>query len=122
MLADTHTYNILVGMFSRLNRFDLVKEIWEDMKGSGFGPDLDSYTLMVHELCEKRKWREACEYFVEMIEKGILPQKVTFETLYSGLIQSNMLRTWRRLKKKLDDESISFSSEFEKYHIKPYKR
>lgn len=119
---DTHTYNILVGMFMRLNQLDIVKEIWDDMKGSGVGPDLDSYTLLVHELCEKQKWREACEYFVEMIEKGILPQKVTFETLYKGLIQSDMLRTWRRLKKKLDDESISFSSEYEKYHIKPYKR
>lgn len=119
---DTHTYNILIGMFMKLNRFDLAKEIWDDMKGSGVGPDLDSYTLLVHELCEKQKWREACEYFVEMIEKGILPQKVTFERLYSGLIQSDMLRTWRRLKKKLDDESISFSSEYEKYHIKPYKR
>lgn len=121
-LQDTHTYNILMGMFMDLNRFDLVKEIWDDMKGSVCGPDLDSYTLLVHGLCEKEKWRDACEYFVEMIEKGILPQKVTFETLYKGLIQSDMLRTWRRLKKKLDDESISFSLEFEKYHVKPYKR
>ncbi|CAI9277826.1 unnamed protein product [Lactuca saligna] len=121
-LHDTHTYNILMGMFMDLNRFDLVKEIWDDMKGSVCGPDLDSYTLLVHGLCEKEKWRDACGYFVEMIEKGILPQKVTFETLYRGLIQSDMLRTWRRLKKKLDDESISFSSEFEKYHVKPYKR
>nr|GEX77494.1 hypothetical protein [Tanacetum cinerariifolium] len=119
---DTHTYNILIGMFMKLNRFDIAKEIWDDMKGSGVGPDLDSYTLLVHELCEKQKWREACEYFVEMIEKGILPQKVTFERLYSGLIQSDMLRTWRRLKKKLDDESISFSSQYENYQIKPYKR
>ncbi|XP_024996949.1 pentatricopeptide repeat-containing protein At2g13420, mitochondrial-like [Cynara cardunculus var. scolymus] len=121
-LPDSHTYNILLGMFTRLNRFDLVKVIWDDMKVSGVGPDLDSYTLLVHDLCEKQKWREACEYFVEMIEKGILPQKVTFEMLYRGLIQSDMLRTWRRLKKKLDDESISFSSEYQKYHIQPYKR
>ncbi|KAI3703261.1 hypothetical protein L1987_73204 [Smallanthus sonchifolius] len=122
LLPDTHTYSILLGMFLKLDRFDLVKEIWDDMKGGGSGPDLDSYTLLVHHLCEKQKWQEACEYFVEMIEKGILPQKVTLETLYKGLIQSDMLRTWRRLKKKLDDEFVSFFSEYENYHLKPYKR
>ncbi|KAJ0483561.1 putative tetratricopeptide-like helical domain superfamily, pentacotripeptide-repeat region of PRORP [Helianthus annuus] len=122
LIPDTHTSNILLGMFIKLDRFDLVKEIWDDMKGSGSGPDLDSYTLLVHHLCDQQKWQEACGYFVEMIEKGILPQKVTFETLYRGLIQADMLRTWRRLKKKLDDEFVSFSSEFENYHIKPYKR
>ncbi|XP_042510275.1 pentatricopeptide repeat-containing protein At2g13420, mitochondrial-like [Macadamia integrifolia] len=117
-----HTYNILVGMFSRLNQMDIVQEIWNDMKESGAGPDLDAYTLLIHGLCEKQKWREACQFFVEMIEKGFLPQKVTFEMLYRGLIQSDMLRTWRRLKKKLEEESITFGSEFQLYHFKPYRR
>lgn len=122
---DIHTYNILLGMFVMMGEGGFVREIWEDMKGNGgdgIGPDLDSYTLLVHGLCEKRKWREACEYFMEMIEKGYLPQKITFETLYRGLIQSDMLRTWRRLKKKIEEESITFGSEFENYHLNPYKR
>lgn len=117
-----HSYNILLGMFMKLNRMEIVKEIWGDMKGSVVGPDLDSYTMLIHGLCEKQKWKEACQFFVEMIEKGLLPQKVTFETLYRGLIQSDMLRTWRRLKKKLDEESITFGSEFQNYPLKPYRR
>ncbi|TYI62240.1 hypothetical protein E1A91_D10G231100v1 [Gossypium mustelinum] len=117
-----HTYNILLGMFMKLDRIDVVKEIWNDVKGSTPGPDLDSYTLLVNGFCEKEKWIDACQLFVEMIEKGLLPQKVTFETLYKGLIQSNMLRTWRRIKKKLDEESITFGSEFQDYHFKPYRR
>ncbi|KAM1493632.1 pentatricopeptide repeat-containing protein At2g13420, mitochondrial-like [Malus sylvestris] len=121
-VPSMHTYNILVGMLLELNRMEIVKEIWNDMKESGVGPDLDSYTMLIHGLCAKQKWREACQFFVEMIEKGLLPQKITFETLYKGLIQSDMLRTWRRLKKKLDEESISFGSEFQKYHLKPFRR
>ncbi|CBI37519.3 hypothetical protein VitviT2T_005961 [Vitis vinifera] len=121
-LPDMHTYNILVGMFVKLNRMEIVQEIWDDMKTSGAGPDLDSYTLLIHGLCEKQKWKEACHFFVEMIEKGYLPQKITFETLYRGLIQSDMLKTWRRLKKKLEEESITFGSEFQQYHFKPYRR
>ncbi|KAH7865763.1 hypothetical protein Vadar_010882 [Vaccinium darrowii] len=121
-LPSAHTYSILVGMFVKLDRMEIVTEIWNDMKASGGGPDLDSYTLLVHALCEKKKWKEACQFFVEMIERGLLPQKVTFETLYRGLIQSDMLRTWRRLKKKLDEESITFGSEFQNYHFKPYRR
>ncbi|KAJ6682713.1 PENTATRICOPEPTIDE REPEAT-CONTAINING PROTEIN [Salix koriyanagi] len=117
-----HSYNILLRMFMMLNRLDIVNEIWEDLKSSGLGPDLDSYTMLIHGLCEKEKWREACKFFVEMIEKGLLPQKVTFETLYKGLIQSDMLRTWRRLKKKLDEESITFGSDFQNYQLKPYRR
>ncbi|KAI5676966.1 hypothetical protein M9H77_07916 [Catharanthus roseus] len=119
---DMHSYNILLGMFMMLDKMGLAREIWEDIKASGVGPDMDSYTLLIHGLCEKGKWREACEYFMEMIEKGFLPHKITFETLYRGLIQSDMLKTWRRLKKKLEDESLTFGSEFEKYHLKPYKR
>lgn len=121
-VLSMHTYNILVGMLLELNRMEIVREIWNDMKESGVGPDLDSYTMLIHGLCGKQKWREACQLFVEMIEKGLLPQKITFETLYKGLIQSDMLRTWRRLKKKLDEESISFGSEFQNYHLKPYRR
>ncbi|KAL6493354.1 hypothetical protein OROGR_032488 [Orobanche gracilis] len=119
---DLHTYNILLGMFMKLGKISLVWEVWDDMNASGIGPDLDAYTLLVHGLCEKRKWQQACEFFVKMVEKGLLPQKFTFETLYRGLIQADMLRTWRRLKKKLEEESISFGSEFKEYHLKPYKR
>uniref|UniRef100_A0A7N0ZT24 Pentatricopeptide repeat-containing protein n=1 Tax=Kalanchoe fedtschenkoi TaxID=63787 RepID=A0A7N0ZT24_KALFE len=121
-VPSMHTYNILLGMFLTLNKLPIVREIWDDMKGNGVGPDLDSYTMLIHGLCDKQRWRVACEFFVEMIEKGFLPQKVTFETLYRGLIQSDKLRTWRRLKKKLDEESITFGSEFQNYHLKPYKR
>ncbi|KAJ4715240.1 Pentatricopeptide repeat [Melia azedarach] len=121
-VPSMHTYNILIGLFMTLSQMDMVKAIWDDMKVSGLGPDLDSYTMLIHGLCEKQKWKEACQFFVEMIEKGLLPQKVTFETLYKGLIQSDMLRTWRRLKKKLDEESITFGSEFQNYHFKPYRR
>ncbi|URE23106.1 hypothetical protein MUK42_07327 [Musa troglodytarum] len=121
-VPDIHTYNILLGMFSKLNRMEIIREIWNDMVASGTGPDLDSYTLLIHGLCDKQKWREACQYFMEMIEKGYLPQKVTFETLYRGLIQSDMLRTWRRLKNKVEEESLKFGAEFQRYHFKPYKR
>ncbi|XP_010547878.1 PREDICTED: pentatricopeptide repeat-containing protein At2g13420, mitochondrial-like [Tarenaya hassleriana] len=118
----TQTYNVLLSTFISLNKMDIVKEIWDDLKASETGPDLDSYTSLVHGLCAKEKWREACGHFVEMIEKGFLPQKLTFETLYKGLIQSDKLRTWRRLKKKLDDESITFGSEFQSYPFEPYRR
>ncbi|MED6118880.1 hypothetical protein PIB30_006669 [Stylosanthes scabra] len=121
-LPTSHTYGILIRMFLDLNKIGVVEELWNDMKETGLGPDLDMYTVLIHGLCAKQRWREACHYFVEMIEKGFLPQKVTFETLYRGLIQADMLRTWRRLKKKLDEESITFGSEFEEYQLKPYRR
>lgn len=119
---NMHTYNIMLRMLMKLDKMGLLWEVWGDLCSSGIGPDLDAYTVLVHGLCEKRKWRQACEFFVEMIEKGFLPQKFTFETLYRGLIQADMLRTWRMLKKKLEEESITFSSEFKEYHFNPYKR
>ncbi|KAL5204377.1 hypothetical protein ABZP36_009248 [Zizania latifolia] len=119
---DIHSYNILLGMFIKLNKHGTVMEVWNDMRESTVGPDLDSYTLLIHGFCDNQKWREACQFFMEMIEKGFLPQKVTFETLYRGLIQADMLRTWRRLKKRVDEEAAKFGEEFKPYHIKPYKR
>ncbi|CAN6201991.1 unnamed protein product [Urochloa humidicola] len=119
---DIHTYNILLGMFIKLDRCGTVMEIWSNMCESTVGPDLDSYTLLIHGFCNSKKWREACQFFMEMIEKGFLPQKITFETLYRGLIQADMLRTWRRLKRRVDEEAAKFGDEFKLYHIKPYKR
>ncbi|KAL2316970.1 hypothetical protein Fmac_030846 [Flemingia macrophylla] len=119
---SSHNYVILIRMFLRLDMINVVKEMWDDMKESGAGPDLHVYTVLIHGLCERQNWREACHYFVEMIENGFLPLKSTFETLYRGLIQADMLRTWRRLKKRLDEESITFGSEFQNYHLKPYRR
>ncbi|KAK6128573.1 hypothetical protein DH2020_037683 [Rehmannia glutinosa] len=119
---DMHTYNILLGMCMQLGKMGMLWEVGNDMNASGIGPDLDAYTLLVHRLCKNRKWRQACEFFMEMVEKGFLPQKVTFETLYRGLIQVDMLRTWKRLKKKHEEESISIVSEFKEYHLKSYKR
>ncbi|XP_020580046.1 pentatricopeptide repeat-containing protein At2g13420, mitochondrial-like [Phalaenopsis equestris] len=121
-VLDIRTYNILIGMFSRLSRTELIDELWNDMIEKGVGPDMDSYTLLIHGLCERQKWKEACQFFMEMIEKGILPQKITFETLYRGLIQADMLRTWRRLQKRINEESLKFSSDFQLYQLKPYKR
>ncbi|CAA6667855.1 unnamed protein product [Spirodela intermedia] len=119
---DIHSYNILVGMFSQLDRPELVRELWEDMSNRGVGPDMDSYTSIIHGLCQKQRWNEACRFFMEMIEKGFLPHKVTFETLYRGLIQADMVRTWKRLKKKVQEESLKFGAEFRNYHFKSYKR
>lgn len=119
---DMHSYNLLVRAFSQLNRMDVVMELWNDMAERCIGLDLDTYTLLIHELCRRQKWRRACHFFMDMIEKGLLPQKVTFETLYRGLIQADMLRTWRRLVKRIDEESSTFGSEFRRYQFKPYKR
>ncbi|KAI3867814.1 hypothetical protein MKW92_009862 [Papaver armeniacum] len=82
------------GTFSRLNKMDIVQEIWNEMKESGAGPDSDSYMLLIHGLCGKPKWVEACEFVVEMIESGFRPQKITLEKLYKGLTQADMLTTW----------------------------
>ena len=69
---SSHTYVILIRMFLRFEMIKVVKEIWEDMKETGAGLDLDLYTGLIHGLCERQKWREACHYFVEMIENGFL--------------------------------------------------
>lgn len=116
------TYHILLRMFCRWDRMDVALDIWNDMHQKGNGHDLDAYTLLIHSLIGKARWREACIYFVQMIEKGYLPQTVTFKTLYKGLIQSDKLRSWRRLKNKLTEESGKFKQEFEGYHLKPYQR
>lgn len=98
---NMRTYNILLGMLLKLGKMGLAWDIWEDMKSSGVGPDLDAYTLLVHELCEKQKWKQACEFFIEMIDKGFLPQKITFETLYHGLIQADMLKDLEKVEEKV---------------------
>ena len=119
---SAHTYNILIGMFLGLEKREAVKEVLEDMRASGAGPDLDTYTMTVQRLCEAKRWKEACDLYSEMIEKGFLPQKVTFKTLYKGLVNNDRSKTWARVKSKLESEAITFGSEFDTYALKPYTR
>ncbi|KAK7319098.1 hypothetical protein RJT34_03811 [Clitoria ternatea] len=78
-----------------LDQVGIVKEIWNDMKETGTRPDLDLYTILIHELCERQSKRDACHYFAEMVANGFLPQKVTFEMLYKGLIHLSRLHVAR---------------------------
>lgn len=78
------TYIMLIRKFCRWRQLDEVKRIWNAMREDGIGHDRSSYIVLIHGLFLNCKVEEAYKYYIEMQEKGFLPEPKT----------ENMLQTW----------------------------
>ncbi|XP_030511922.1 putative pentatricopeptide repeat-containing protein At3g15200 [Rhodamnia argentea] len=70
-------YNLVLRLYLGWDCQERVKHIWNDMERSGMGPDERSYTIMIHDLYERGRLKEALHYFEEMVSKGMRPEPRT---------------------------------------------
>lgn len=78
------TYIMLIRKFCRWRQIDDVFKIWNAMEEGGIGHDRSSYIVLIHGLFLNGKLEEANKYYIEMQEKGFLPEPKT----------ENMLQAW----------------------------
>jgi hypothetical protein len=53
----------------------------QEMRNSGFEPDLATSTMLIHLLCRRHHFEEASVEFEHMFERGIMPQYITYRML-----------------------------------------
>lgn len=79
------TYIMLIRKFCRWRQLDEVKRIWNAMREDGIGHDRSSYIVLIHGLFLNCKVEEAYKYYIEMQEKGFLPEPKTESMLQAWL-------------------------------------
>lgn len=79
------TYIMLIRKFCRWRKLDAVIKLWNGMKEAGVGHDRSSYIVLIHGLFLNGKLEEAYKYYVEMLEKGFLPEPKTEQMLQAWL-------------------------------------
>lgn len=90
---DTKIYNTLIRLACKLGEVKEGIQLWDEMEASRVSPGLESFTIMVHGLVEQGCLLEACNYFKEMINRGLLtaPQYGTLKDLLNTLLRAEKL-------------------------------
>ncbi|KAF6171828.1 hypothetical protein GIB67_007349 [Kingdonia uniflora] len=105
--ADVATYNALIGVFCKTNKFKNVFQVLNDMNRKGVlpnsrtcniimnslisrgvcDPDADTYTMIIKMFCENDKLKMAMKVWKYMQLKQFVPSMHTFYVLINGLCE-----------------------------------
>ncbi|KAK1363678.1 Pentatricopeptide repeat-containing protein [Heracleum sosnowskyi] len=90
---DLNVYNTVIRLSFKLGEVKEGVGVWHEMEANGLSPGIDSYIIMIHGFLEQECLVEACEYFKEMVEKGLLsaPQYGVLKDLLNSLLRADKL-------------------------------
>ncbi|VVB15715.1 unnamed protein product [Arabis nemorensis] len=108
----------LTDLYSKCGQIKEARELFSSLQNA----DTISWTMMISSLVEARKWREALQFFSEMIEAGVPPNEFTFVKLlgassflgleFGKMIHSNIIVRGIPLNVVLKTSLVDFYSRF----------
>mmetsp|Transcript_11511 Transcript_11511/g.35152 ORF Transcript_11511/g.35152 Transcript_11511/m.35152 type:complete len:539 (+) Transcript_11511:57-1673(+) len=94
-VPNLYSYNALLRIYARNGDFDRVVKLKEDVEAAGLKLDVVAFSIVMHAYGKAGRGQEAERLMGEMIQQGIKPNAVTFNTLLRCLIQvENFTRFW----------------------------
>ncbi|CAM8983204.1 unnamed protein product [Rhodiola kirilowii] len=92
-LPDLFIYNTVIRLACKLEDLKEGVRLWNEMEASGLSPTLDTFVIMIHGLLSQGYLVEACDYFKEMVGRGLLsaPQYGTLKELFNALLRAEKL-------------------------------
>lgn len=92
-LPDLSIYNTVIRLACKLEDFKEGVRLWNEMEASGLSPTLDTFVIMIQGLVEQGYLVEACDYFKEMVGRGLFstPQYGTLKELFNALLRAEKL-------------------------------
>eukprot|EP00930_Biecheleria_cincta_P088457 TRINITY_DN776_c0_g1_i2.p1 TRINITY_DN776_c0_g1~~TRINITY_DN776_c0_g1_i2.p1 ORF type:complete len:490 (-),score=72.68 TRINITY_DN776_c0_g1_i2:38-1507(-) len=79
---DVMSYNCMIGMCSRLQRFEEVDALLQQMQADGIEKSGITYSQMIGTCAESQRWNEALELLGELKSKPALEQTTNWEVVY----------------------------------------
>ncbi|KAM7522686.1 hypothetical protein LguiA_012588 [Lonicera macranthoides] len=96
--ADTHCYSMIIDSLCKDRMVSDAMSLFAEMTEKGLSPYVVTYSCLIWGLCNCRQWKEATTLLKEMmerdvfpnvytfmIERGEVPDKVTYKSLIKGL-------------------------------------
>ncbi|KAB1201511.1 hypothetical protein CJ030_MR0G003192 [Morella rubra] len=92
-IPDLSIYNTVIRLACKLEEVKEGVRLWNEMEASGLSPGLDTFVIMIHGFIGQGCLVEACEYFKEMVGRGILSssQYGTLKELFNSLLRAEKL-------------------------------
>lgn len=87
--ANVQTYNILIRYFCDAGEIDKGLSAFQKMSEGRCLPNLDTYNVLISSMFVRKKPEDllvASKMLVEMVDRGFLPRKFTFNRVLDGLL------------------------------------
>ncbi|KAK7304932.1 hypothetical protein VNO77_42826 [Canavalia gladiata] len=97
---DLNIYNTVIRLACKLGEIKEGVRLWNEMEACSLSPGVDTFVIMINGFLEQRHLVEACEYFKEMVGRGLftVPQYGTLKELMNSLLRAEKLEmakdTW----------------------------
>lgn len=93
LVPDLSIYNTLIRLACKLGEVKEGVRFWNQIEANGISPGVDSFVIMINGLVELSCLEEACDYFKDMISRGLLsaPQYGTLKDLLNSVLRANKL-------------------------------
>lgn len=90
---DLNIYNTVIRLSCKLGEVKEGVRVWNEMEANGHSPGLDTFVIMIHGFLEQECLVEACDYFKELVGRGLLsaPQYGTLKDLLNSLLRADKL-------------------------------
>lgn len=92
-VPDLSIYNTVIRLACKLGEVKEGVRLWNEIEVSGLTPGLDTFVVMIHGFLGQSCLIEACQYFKEMVERGLLsgPNYGTLKELMNALLRADKL-------------------------------
>lgn len=93
LVPDLSIYNTLIRLACKLGEVKESIRFWNQIEANGISPGVDSFVILINGLVDQGCLVEACEYFKDMILRGLLsyPQYGTLKDLLNTLLRADKL-------------------------------
>ncbi|KAJ6338294.1 hypothetical protein OIU76_007880 [Salix suchowensis] len=79
-IPDLSIYNVVIRLACKLGEVSDGVDAWNEMEASGLSPGLDTFVIMINGFLGHGFLVEACQYFKEMVERGLFVQSSIWHT------------------------------------------
>lgn len=92
-IPDLNIYNTVIRLACKLGEVKEGVRLWNEIEAAGVSPGLDTFIIMIHGFLAQGFLVEACDYFKEMVNRGLLsaPQYGTLKELMNTLLRADKL-------------------------------
>ncbi|KAK4434858.1 putative pentatricopeptide repeat-containing protein [Sesamum alatum] len=94
VFPDSSIYNTVIRLACKLGETEDGMRLMNELEANGISPGVDTFVIMVNGLVENGCLVEACDYFSEMVGRGLLaaPQYGILKDLLNSLLRADKLQ------------------------------
>ncbi|KAH6796786.1 Pentatricopeptide repeat superfamily protein [Perilla frutescens var. hirtella] len=94
LLPDLSIYNTVIRLACKLGETEDGRRMMNELEAYGISPGVDTFVILINGLIEQGYLVEACDYFSEMVGRGLLaaPQYGILKDLLNSLLRADKLQ------------------------------